>query len=63
MKPTHADFGSLYRAAFAERDPDRKLILLSQVQKVIKPWEQEEISTLGKSNSPAQLALHKKAAA
>ena len=29
------DFGQLYRAAFAENDPDRKFSLLRAVQKVI----------------------------
>jgi hypothetical protein len=29
------DFGALYRAAFAERDPQRKQVLLSQVQRLI----------------------------
>jgi len=35
------DFGKLYRAAFAERDPQKKLVLLSQVHSVVKPWEDE----------------------
>lgn len=29
------DFATLYRAAFAERDPQRKQVLLSQVQRLI----------------------------
>jgi hypothetical protein len=37
-----SDFGKLYRAAFAERDPERKLALLSQLHRAIKPWEEEE---------------------
>jgi hypothetical protein len=36
------DFSALYRAAFAERDPQRKQILLSQVQKLISNTLQEE---------------------
>jgi len=42
------DFGSLYRAAFAERDPEKKQILLSQVQKAISSSEQEEITAMVK---------------
>jgi hypothetical protein len=63
MKSAHTDFGSLYRAAFAERDPDKKLVLLSQVQKEIKLWEHDDVSVLGKPSPQAQFALHKKAAA
>jgi hypothetical protein len=36
------DFGTLYRTAFAERDPERKQILLSQVQRAIGNRDQEE---------------------
>ena len=35
-----ADFGRLYRAAFAERDPDKKLTLLREVQQVLHSWHQ-----------------------
>lgn len=42
------DFGTLYRAAFAERDPEKKQILLSQVQKAISSSEQEEITAIAK---------------
>ncbi|HXW92337.1 MAG TPA: hypothetical protein VEK33_17430 [Terriglobales bacterium] len=62
MNPLPADFGSLYRAAFAERDPDKKLVLLSQVQKVVKPWECDEITAAGKSNPQAQFSSQKAAA-
>jgi len=34
------DFGELYRAAFAEVDPARKLELLAQVRLAIVAWEQ-----------------------
>ncbi len=34
-----ADFGELYRAAFAECDPDRKSILLHEVQIALAEWE------------------------
>lgn len=40
MSKITADFGNLYRAAFAERDPAKKLVLLSAVQKAIVEWEQ-----------------------
>jgi len=45
---TPLDFGRLYRAAFAERDPQRKQLLLSEVQKAISNTPQEEIVTLPK---------------
>jgi len=35
------DFGRLYRAAFAEREPGRKVFLLKQVQDVINQWGQQ----------------------
>lgn len=34
------NFSELYRAAFAERDPDRKVELLGQVRRAIDEWEQ-----------------------
>jgi hypothetical protein len=37
-----SDFGTLYRSAFAERDPEKKQMLLNQVQKVISNSEQNE---------------------
>ncbi len=41
MRQTDAyDFTKLYRAAFAERNPDRKLVLLGQVQQAIENWHQ-----------------------
>jgi hypothetical protein len=36
------DFGALYRSAFAERDPERKQMLLNQVQRLISDFEQGE---------------------
>jgi hypothetical protein len=36
------DFGTLFRAAFAERDPERKQVLLSQVQRAIASCEPGE---------------------
>ena len=42
------DFGELYRAAYAERDSSRKLVLLHEVQKTIELWAQE-------SERPAQV--------
>jgi hypothetical protein len=50
MNQVNPDFGELYRLAFAERAPEKKLVLLSQVQKVVKPWEHDEITTAAKSN-------------
>lgn len=34
------NFGDLYRAAFAEPNPERKLLLMSQVKQVLEEWEQ-----------------------
>lgn len=42
MNRDATNFGELYRAAFAERDPQRKCILLGEVQRVINNWEQSE---------------------
>ena len=38
------DFGSLYRAAFAERDGEKKQQLLKQVQSVIASYHEDETS-------------------
>jgi len=54
MNLPNRDFRELYRAAFSERDPEKKLLLLSQVQKVVKPWEHEDIQMTGQSNTQAQ---------
>jgi len=54
MNPANRDFRELYRAAFAERDPEKKLLLLSQVQEVVKPWEHDEVRMTGQSNAQAQ---------
>jgi len=35
------DFGRLYRAAFAECDPEKKSRLLSEVQQALVEWERE----------------------
>jgi hypothetical protein len=34
------DFAELYRAAFAERNAEKKSVLLSAVQNTIDQWEQ-----------------------
>jgi hypothetical protein len=39
MQNTYNNFGELYRSAFAERDPQKKLELLSAVRRVIDEWE------------------------
>ena len=56
------DFGKLYRAALAERDPQRKQILLSQVQRVISSTEPEEQAP-GTKFAPESAVLPKVAAA
>jgi hypothetical protein len=35
------DFSQLYRAAFAEPNPERKLVLLSEVRKAIDEWGEQ----------------------
>jgi len=39
------NFAEVYRAAFAERDPDRKLVLLSEVRQAIRTWERADEPT------------------
>jgi hypothetical protein len=39
MENRYSNFGELYRSAFAERDPDKKVELLSQVRRAIAEWE------------------------
>jgi hypothetical protein len=39
------DFGELYRKAFAENDPKKKLVLLHEVQRAICDWEQSDCRT------------------
>jgi hypothetical protein len=56
-----SDFGELYRSAFAERDPQRKQILLSQVQQAISNTEQDETVSMVKL-SPRSLSASKMAA-
>ena len=34
------NFGDLYRAAFAEPNAERKVLLLSQVRQLLDDWEQ-----------------------
>lgn len=41
-KTASTDFSTLYRAAYAERDPQRKQMLLSQVQEVIASSDPSE---------------------
>ena len=38
--PQFRSFGDLYRAAYAESNPERKALLLSQVRKALEDWEQ-----------------------
>jgi len=42
MKHNNVDFGTLYRAAFAERDAEKKQLLLKQVQSVIASSHEED---------------------
>lgn len=56
------DFGALYRSAFAERDPERKQLLLSQVQQAISTTQQDEPGSVAKLG-PQSLSAPKMAAA
>ena len=49
---TFDNFGDLYRAAFAEQDPEKKLFLLSEVRKAIEKWEQASRSPLAEKSKP-----------
>jgi hypothetical protein len=40
-----SNFGELYRKAFAENDPKKKLVLLHEVQRAICDWEQSDCRT------------------
>jgi len=40
MPATSEDFGRLYRNALAERDPERKQVLLRCVQETLDAWAQ-----------------------
>lgn len=56
-RDTPIDFGKLYRAAFAERDPQRKQLLLSQVQTAISNAPQEQtLPKFGPQSVPASNA-------
>ena len=39
MRVCFNDFAELYRAAFAEDDPNRKSLLLQEVRRVLEEWE------------------------
>ena len=41
------EFGELYKAAFAEREPVRKLSLLKQVKDAIETWERQDPGPIG----------------
>jgi hypothetical protein len=52
MANDHEDFGRLYRAAFAECDPEKKSLLLKEVQRALQEWEQTTDSFMAASDSP-----------
>lgn len=52
------DFGQLYKAAFAEREPERKLLLLNQVRRALEDWETlQRNSSKPPSSTPQVLRL------
>jgi hypothetical protein len=53
MEDNFRDFGELYRAAFAERDSARKLVLLHEVQKRIDQWEERSSREAQAEAAPA----------
>ena len=58
MMRTIEDFGQLYRNALAEREPEKKTVLLRQVQARLDQWQQgmrtAEIVPLSVSAEPVQ---------
>jgi hypothetical protein len=38
MSSKFSDFGDLYRAAFAETDPETKQVLLAEVKRALDMW-------------------------
>jgi hypothetical protein len=44
------NFGDLYRAAFAEPDLEKKTILLSQVQRALRDWEESSFPASAPGN-------------
>lgn len=50
---TFSNFSDLYRAAFAERDPEAKLLLVAEVKKAIDDWEQTLHNWLATPTTPA----------
>jgi hypothetical protein len=61
VDPAYGSFSDLYRAAFAEPDPDKKLFLLSQVKKAIDDWEQTLHNRIAIPGSAANAAEPKTA--
>lgn len=49
---TFSNFDKLHHAAFAETDPEKKVLLLSEVKKAVDDWEQ--ILQNWVSSSPAK---------
>ncbi len=52
MNYRFSDFGRLYRAAYAEVDPEKKMLLLSAVQRAIEEWR-----SMAEKESPAQILV------
>ena len=55
-----ADFGAIYRAALAERDPERKLILLRNVKEALVLWQvaDEKTSCAAQKHGPLPASEH-----
>ena len=52
MNYRFSDFGKLYRAAYAEVDPEKKMLLLSAVQRAIEEWR-----STAEKESPAPILV------
>jgi len=56
VQANFTDFGELYRAAFAECNSRRKVMLLHQVQETIESWERKSAGEApGEASSPDRI--------
>jgi hypothetical protein len=51
---TFSNFDKLQRAAFAETDPEKKVLLLSEVKKAVDDWEQILQNWVSSPSSPTK---------
>ena len=51
-EPKFTSFPDLYRAAFAERNPEKKMALLSEVKRALDDWERSSENWVAAPNCP-----------